>query len=209
VAGATLGGDESLELPELDDPPADPLPLVRDWLDRAERRGVREPGAFVLGTADADGRPSARVLLVKAVDGRGLVFTTHAGSRKGRDLAATGWATAVFHWRETNQQVVLAGRAEALPPAESDALFAERPRAARATTVASRQSEPLPDPAALRAEAERLAAGAEPLARPPGWGGYRLVPDRVELWHGRSDRLHRRLEYRLVAGRWAARRLQP
>jgi pyridoxamine-phosphate oxidase len=163
----------------------------------------------VLATSDADGQPSGRVVLAKDIDERGVVFTSHTGSRKGREIARTGRASCVFHWRETNQQVVVSGRVRQLPAAESDALFAERPRAARATTVVSEQSRPLADEAALREEAVRLTDGAMPLHRPAGWGGYVVLPDRIEFWHGRSDRLHRRLEYRLEDGRWYAGRLQP
>lgn len=205
-SAVSLSGEPGPDLPEFDDPPADPLTLVREWVAVAVRRRVREPTTFVLATADPDGRPSGRVVLLKELGARGLVFTSHAGSRKGRELAANPWATAVFHWRETVQQIVVAGPVRPAAPAESDAYFAERPPGARVSAVASEQSRPLEDERALRARAASLAV---PAHRPDGWCAYVLEPDRVEFWHGRADRLHRRLEYRRVETGWTAGRLQP
>jgi hypothetical protein len=125
---STLSGAVRLVLPEFDAPPADPIGLLREWLIAADRHGVREAGAFVLATSDERGRPSGRVVLVKSVDERGLVFSTHVGSRKGREIAGTGWVSCVFHWRETLQQIIVSGRAERLSGTESDELFEERPR---------------------------------------------------------------------------------
>lgn len=123
----TLAGCLDLVLPEFDTPPADPIALFRDWLETADRLGVREPGAFALATADATGHASNRVVLTIRVTDEGLVFTTHATSPKGRDIAATGWASGVWYWRETRQRIVLTGPAEPLPDAESDALWVARP----------------------------------------------------------------------------------
>lgn len=205
-APATLGGEPGPDLPEFADPPPDPVALLRAWLAVAVRRRVSEPGAFVLATAGGDAHPSGRVVLLKELDHRGLVFTSHMGSRKGRELDANPWATAVFHWRETVQQVVVTGPVTTTPPAESDALFAERPPAARITAAVSEQSRPLDDDRALR---DRVAAATVPAHRPDGWSGYVLEPDRIEFWHGRADRLHHRLEYRRDGTRWTSRRLQP
>ncbi|MER7004736.1 phenazine biosynthesis FMN-dependent oxidase PhzG [Dactylosporangium sp. NPDC000555] len=205
----TLTGDATLVLPEFDEPPAAPLRLLRTWLDAAVAYGVREAQAIVLATADAAGLPSSRVVLLKDLDEHGLVFTTHTGSRKGTDLAARPYASATFYWRETLQQIHVAGPVRQLPPGESDVLFAERPAAAQATTAASRQSTPLDDEAALRQRAADLLATGGSIARPDGWAGYRLEAAAIEFWHGSVDRLHRRLRYDRHPGGWTAQRLQP
>jgi pyridoxamine 5'-phosphate oxidase len=206
----TLSGDATLDLPEFDHPPAEPLGLLRAWLDSATRHGVREPYAAVLATADADGRPSIRVLQVKEFDGRGLVFGSVRGSRKGRDLEARPWASLNFYWRETLQQLTVAGPVEVLTPAESDRLFAARPPAARAASAVSAQTRSLAGEPALRERARALLAGTEPVPRPVGWTGYRLVPESTEFWYGSPDRLHRRLRYDREQGQdWFWLRLQP
>jgi pyridoxamine 5'-phosphate oxidase len=204
----TLSGDPTLELPELDSPPDDPLPLLERWLAAAEERGVREPRAMALATADAEGRPSSRILLLKQVT-PALVFAGSYESRKGRELAANPRAAGTLYWRETLQQVTVEGPVRKLSEEESDEIFGERPADAQATTVASRQGEPLENPAELRSAADELSSQDEPLQRPPRWGGYRLDPDLVEFWHGSPDRLHRRLLYVKQGERWEHRRLQP
>lgn len=203
----TLSGDPTLELSELDAPPADPLRLLGRWLRLAEERGVREPRALALATADAEGRPSSRILLLKQVT-PALVFAGSYESRKGRDLAANPRAAGTLYWRETLQQVTVEGPVRKLSEEESDAIFGERPPAAQATTVASSQGEPLEDPARLR-EAAEIGSQEEPLRRPSRWGGWRLDPDLVEFWHGSPDRLHRRLLYVRGEGDWKHQRLQP
>ncbi|MDX6636199.1 MAG: dihydrophenazinedicarboxylate synthase [Solirubrobacterales bacterium] len=204
----TLSGDPTLELPELDSPPDDPLPLLERWLAAAEERGVREPRALALATADAEGRPSSRILLLKQVS-PALVFAGSYESRKGRELAANPRAAGTLYWRETLQQVTVEGPVRRLSEEESDEIFGERPADAQATTVASRQGEPLENPAELRRAADELSSQNGPLQRPPRWGGYRLDPDLVEFWHGSPDRLHRRLLYVKSDGAWTHRRLQP
>jgi dihydrophenazinedicarboxylate synthase len=204
----TLSGDPTLALPEFDAPPADPLPLLERWLQLADERGVREPRALALATADADGRPSSRILLLKQATPF-LVFAGSYESRKGRDLAENPRAAGTLYWRETLQQVTIEGPVRKLSKEESDVLFAERPAAARATAAASRQGETLDDPARLRESAENLAAADEAPSRPPHWGGWRLDPDLVEFWHGSPSRLHRRLLYIKSDGAWKHQRLQP
>lgn len=203
----TLSGDPTLELPEFDSPPADPLPLLERWLRTADERGVREPRALSLATADAAGRPSVRTLLVKQLTPT-LVFSGSYESRKGRDLAANPRAAGTLYWRETLQQITIEGPVFRLSEEESDALFAERPAAGQATTVASEQGAPLGDPKALREKADELS-GEESLERPANWGGFRLDPDLIEFWHGSPTRLHRRLLYIRGEGGWRHQRLQP
>lgn len=204
----TLSGDPTLELSEFNAPPADPLPLLERWLRLADERGVREPRALALATADAEGRPSSRILLLKQATPF-LVFAGGYESRKGRDLAENPRAAGTLYWRETLQQVTIEGPVRRLSEEESDALFAERPQAARATAAASKQGETLDDPSGLRESAESLAANDEAPSRPPHWGGWRLDHDLVEFWHGSPDRLHRRLLYVKSGEAWSHRRLQP
>lgn len=204
----TLSGDPTLVLPEFDNPPEDPLPLLERWLQLADERGVREPRALALATADAEGKPSSRILLLKQTT-PALVFSGSYESRKGRELDVNPRAASTLYWRETMQQITVEGPVRRLAEAESDAIFGERPANAKATTVASRQGAPLDDPTALRRKADALSASGEPLDRPSRWGGFRLDPDLIEFWHGSPDRLHRRLLYTKVDGHWAHRRLQP
>ncbi len=204
----TLSGEVELDLPEFDAPPGDPLELLSGWLEAAAEHGVREPRALALATTGVDGAPSSRIVLLKRVD-RGLVFTSHHRSRKGRDLAAAPWAAATLYWRETRQQINFEGTVERLGEAESDALFAARPPAAQAAALVSRQSQPLEDPEELRAAAAEAAGRGAPLSRPRDWGGYRLAPLRIEFWHGSPDRLHRRLLYTEETAGWTHQRLQP
>ncbi|CAG7617385.1 phenazine biosynthesis FMN-dependent oxidase PhzG [Actinacidiphila bryophytorum] len=204
-----LSGEVGLAFPEYDAPPPEPMGLVRAWVGQAAERGVREALAMALATADAQGRVSNRMVAVIEVTDSGALFTTHSSSRKGRDMAATGWASGVFYWRETGQQLVLSGPVEQSAEAESDALWYGRPYPLHAMTVASRQSEPLPDVSALRDEAARLAAVDAALPRPDRYTGYRLRPSVVEFWSADPDRLHRRLRYELQDQAWQVTRLQP
>lgn len=205
----SLTADTDLGFPEYAAPPAEPLDTVLRWMAQAVDGGVREPRSLALATADAAGRASTRTITFVELSGRGLVFTTHRSSRKGRELAATGWASALFYWRETGRQMTLAGAVSELPPQESDALWAARPVPLHPMSAASRQSEPLPDPAALRAAADRLAADGSALPRPDRFVGCLLVPEEVEFWASSPDRLHRRLSYRRRAGTWDVTALQP
>src|SRR5215203_5612901 len=148
----TLTGDPGLDLPEFDRPPADPLRLLGRWLETADEHGVREPRALALATADAEGRPSTRIVLLKQVL-PAVVFAFSSGSRKGRELAVNPQAAGTLYWRETLQQIVFEGPVAKMTAAESDALFAERPPAGQAAAIASSQGEPLQDPERLRAEA--------------------------------------------------------
>jgi pyridoxamine 5'-phosphate oxidase len=205
----TLTGTLRPPFPEYADPPADPVALLRRWLDEATALGVREPRAMALATADARGRPSARTVALARVTGTGLVFATHRGSRKERELRLNPWASGLLYWRETSRQIAVAGRVRYLPDAEADALWAARPVFTHAMTAASRQSAPLPDVAGLRARAARLAA-AGPRPRPAAYIGLELTLESVEFWADGTDRLHERLRYdRGPAGWRRGIRLQP
>ncbi|AUH39453.1 phenazine biosynthesis FMN-dependent oxidase PhzG [Streptomyces sp. CMB-StM0423] len=205
----SLTVENDADFPEYDDPPADPVTLVQRWLDRAVELQVREPKALALATADKRGRPSSRIVLVSAVDDRGVLFTSHATSRKGREIEENNWAAGLLYWRETGQQIKLSGPVEPVALAESDSLWQARAIPLHAMSAASRQSEPLADPAALRAEAARLGADGKALDRPERFYGYRLQPHDIEFWAHRPDRLHLRLRYDRDGDGWTAVRLQP
>lgn len=205
----SLTGAVDRPFPEYDAPPAEPMDLVRGWIRSAVDEGVREPLALALATSDGRGRVSNRIVAIVDVSPEGLVFTSHSTSRKGREIAETGWASGVLYWRETGQQLVVSGPVEALPDPESERLWFARATPLHAMTTASRQSEPIDDVAGLAAEAERLAAADGPLPRPPRFVGYRLTPAAVEFWSAASNRLHRRLRYDRNGAGWHAVRLQP
>jgi pyridoxamine-phosphate oxidase len=207
--GRALAVPAERHLPEFGAPPADPVPLLRGWFEDAIQLGVAEPGALALATTDADGNISNRIVKVLGITARGLVFTSHADSQKGRDLAVNAWASGVFYWRELGQQMIITGPVERLSNTESDALWEARPAGTHAMSVASHQSSRLDDEQALRTEARRLNAAGERLPRPARWLGYLLIPAAVEFWHIGTERLHLRLRYDLANGAWAVRRLQP
>ena len=189
---------------------SDPLRQFQAWLEQAIRAGVPEPNAMTLATVGADGRPSTRVVLIKGVDERGLVWFTNYESRKGRELAGNPFAALQFHWVELERVVRIEGRVEFASAEESDRYYASRPLDSRIGAWASPQSQPISSRAVLVANAAKAAArhGLNP-GRPPHWGGYRLVPDRWEFWQGRRSRLHDRVRYNLEAEGWARQRLAP
>ncbi|MEO8508339.1 MAG: pyridoxamine 5'-phosphate oxidase [Betaproteobacteria bacterium] len=189
----------------------DPLRQFAHWFDAAVAAKVPEPNAMTLATVDAEGRPSARIVLLKEVDGRGLTFYTNYNSRKGRELAARPWAALLFFWPELERQIRIEGAIEKVDIATADAYFRVRPRLSRLGAWASPQSEPLAGRAALEArfaDAEHRFPG-EDVERPPHWGGYRLVPERFEFWQGRPSRLHDRVVYRLEQREWHIGRIAP
>jgi pyridoxamine 5'-phosphate oxidase len=168
--------------------------------------------AMTLATTDKDGRPSARIVLLKGMDQRGFMFYTNYASRKGHELAENPNAALVFYWPDQERQINIAGRVEKLPKAESEKYFHSRPRGSRIGAWASDQSQPIKDRDALeakwRAAEERFAATDVPM--PDHWGGYILIPERVEFWQGRPNRLHDRFAYTRAAGStWTISRLQP
>ena len=205
----SMTGAVDLDFPEYDEPPPEPMPLVRKWTSAAIDGGVREPLALSLATADRHGRASNRMVAVTEVSARGLLFTTHSSSQKGREIAETGWASGLLYWRETAQQLCVSGPVRRLDDADNDRLWNDRAPQLHPMTTASRQSEPLESPQRLLTEADRLAAAGAPLPRPRRFAGYRLEPHTVEFWSAAESRLHRRLRYDRTAEGWQAVKLQP
>lgn len=208
-ATRTLTGDNSQVLAEFDVPPGDPVELFGEWFDFAVAFPCVEPGAFTLGLVDDQGRPSTRTLLTKDWDERGLLFVTTAGPTKGPGLQRNRPASATYYWHEIVRQIQLKGVIEPAPQEESDALFAARPRPARAAAVVSHQTEPLDDEDAFNDRVVALAATDEELIRPDSWNAYRLHPQLIEFWQGGTSRMHRRLLYTRAGKSWAPSRLQP
>ncbi len=203
---------KSYERDELNESRAarEPLRQFEKWFSDAVKAHLPEPNAMTVATVGADGRPSTRVVLVKAWDIHGIVFYTNYDSRKGRELAVHPLAALQFHWVEHERVVRIEGLVKKVPASESDAYFAVRPLDSRIGAWASPQSEVIGSRATLLANAAKAGAkfGLNP-PRPENWGGYRLVPDCWEFWQGRKSRLHDRLRYRLVDGSWVRERLAP
>jgi pyridoxamine 5'-phosphate oxidase len=188
-----------------------PLQQFERWLADAGDIGMIEPAAMTLATVDADGRPSARVVLLKGFYEGGLGFFTHYDSRKARALAANPFAAATFWWDRLERSVRFEGRIEKLSAADSEAYFRSRPRGSQIGAATSRQSQVIDSRDTLdarMAERERQWAGGE-VPFPEDWGGYRLIPDVVEFWQGRASRVHDRLVYRRAATGWTIERLEP
>lgn len=195
------------------DAASDPIRQFDKWFKEALDAQLPEPNTMTLATVDAEGRPSARIVLIKGVDERGFVFFTNYESRKGREIAHNPHAALLFYWIELERQVRIEGRVEKTSAAESDSYFASRPVGSRIGAWASEQSRVIADREVLEARERDFAAryGENP-PRPPHWGGYRLVPEAIEFWQGRPSRLHDRLRYlRDPAGgdAWTIERLSP
>lgn len=189
----------------------DPIDQFTAWFEQALKAEVNEPNAMTLATVAADGRPSSRIVLVKQFDPRGFTWYTNYDSKKGQDLRGNSHAALLFFWSELERQVRIEGRVERTSADESDRYFRSRPLKSRLSAIASHQSAPIDSRAALEQhyEAVARAAGEDP-ARPGNWGGYRLVPDRIEFWQGRRSRFHDRIVYtRREDGSWTRQRLQP
>ncbi len=188
----------------------DPLRQFERWFADWVATGPFDANAMILATVTPEGRPAARALLLKGVDERGFVFYTNLRSAKARDLQARPVGALCFLWHPVARQVRATGPVEPVPDAEADAYFATRPRGSQLGAWASEQSAVLPDRAALEDRVREFARRfPDEVPRPPHWGGYVVRPDEMEFWQGRPDRLHDRVRYRRVDGRWVRERLSP
>ena len=206
-------GDRGLDTPDL---APDPIVMFRRWLDDAVAAGLHEPNAMAVSTVSATGRPSSRMVLLKGLDERGFAFYTNYDSRKGQELAANPVASLLFPWHDLQRQVRVEGAVTQATREESEAYFAGRPREAQLGAWASHQSEAVASRADLQAAYDQVVARFEggPVPCPPGWGGFRVAPEVVELWQGRRGRMHDRLVYRLDTApsgeaQWSITRLAP
>ena len=190
----------------------DPFRQFEHWFQEALKAEVLEPNAMTLATVDAQGHPSARIVLLKRVDSNGVVFFTNYQSSKGQQLAANPQAALVFFWKELERQVRIEGRVEKISRAESERYFQSRPRGSQIGAAASNQSQVVANRTVLETRFQDLEAryAEQDIPTPAHWGGYRLTPDLLEFWQGRRNRLHDRLRYRLLdSGDWSIERLEP
>ncbi|MDG6094176.1 pyridoxamine 5'-phosphate oxidase [Acetobacter sp. AN02] len=189
----------------------DPFDLFSTWMSEAEKTEPSDPNAMTLATVTPEGRPDARIVLLKGADRGGFVFYTNKDSRKGQELAERPSAALLFHWKSLKRQIRIEGRVEHTSPEEADAYFASRSRMSRIGAIASLQSRPLPE----RSEFEDRIRDTEeiykegPIPRPANWSGYRVIPDRFEFWQDRPWRLHDRVIWVAGDGGWSATRLYP
>jgi pyridoxamine 5'-phosphate oxidase len=189
----------------------DPIRQFQDWFDAALRAGIKEPNAMTLATSTRDGKPSARMVLLKGFDERGFVFFTNYESRKGRELAGNARAALVFYWEPLGRQVRVTGRVSKVTAAESDEYFESRPLGSRFSAAVSRQSKVIASREVLESALEKLKRKypEDGPPRPKNWGGYRVRPDEIEFWQQGEFRLHDRIRYRRRGAGWKVDRLSP
>ena len=207
-------GQESLDETQLQ---SDPIEQFKVWLSEAEAAQIYEPNAFVLGTIDENSLPRTRTVLLKGVDQRGFFFATNYLSRKGEAVAVNNNVSATFGWYSMYRQVLIQGTAEKVAAAESDEYHASRPHDSQVAAWSSQQSQPIDTRTALDAQFDQALAKFEntDVPRPDYWGGYRIIPTRIEFWKGRTNRMHDRIEFSRSLGTdgqfadWQIQRLQP
>ena len=189
----------------------DPLELFQDWMKEAENKELNDPNAMALATADADGMPSVRMVLLKGYDERGFVFYTNFGSQKGRELLANPKASLLFHWKSLRRQIRISGAVEVVSDKEADEYYASRPRDSRIGAWASMQSQPLDGMFELEGRVAKFAAkfAIGDIPRPEYWSGFRIKAERIEFWHDRPFRQHERVIYTLADDGWEKERLYP
>lgn len=190
---------------------ADPFDLFATWFDQASQSELADPNAMTLATADARGRPSARIVLLKGWDRQGFVFYTNLESRKSREIEENARVALLFHWKSRKRQIRIEGDAAPVTAAEADEYFASRPRMSRIGAWASDQSRPLGERAELEQRLERTVAryAEQEIPRPPHWSGWRVVPRAIEFWEDRDFRLHDRAVFTRDGDTWSATRLYP
>ena len=208
---ADLRKDYTLNGLDQTDVSPDPIVQFQQWFVAALAAGVHEPNAMHLATINPEGRPEGRIVLVKGVDAAGFSFYTNYNSQKGTSLGANPMASLTFFWPELERQVRIEGWVEKVSETESDTYFNSRPRGSQLGAWVSQQSQVIAGRDVLTSQQEELENrfNGQPIPRPPHWGGFRVIPDKIEFWQGRPSRLHDRIRYRLEAGTWLIERVSP
>lgn len=205
----TLTGNPNMVDSGFNAPPRNPMSLFKQWVAKADALKVSEPRGFVLSTLDKHGKPSSRIVLLKDLDDRGIIFSTSSLSQKGRDLSSNSNVSGSFWWRETMQQINFVGSATILPDEISDKIFNERSLEAKAVAVASIQSDAMQDEEALKEVVSSLLNSTKEFKRPETWHAYYINIESIEFWLGNQNRFHNRLRYDLIDKIWHHKRLQP
>lgn len=190
--------------------PEEPFSLFSQWLEKAVQSNLPEANAMILSTVGKDGKPSSRVVLLKGFDAtEGFSFYTDYQSRKGRELEGNPFASLLFFWNYLERQIRIQGKVEKLDREQSVAYFNQRPLGSRISAMVSKQSRPIPGLEELEEQRRQLLKTPAAVHCPDRWGGYTLLPEKIEFWQGGQDRMHHRMEYNLQDGNWQRQRLSP